>query len=556
MIDWLEIRDLAIAEHIALEFGDGFTAVTGETGSGKSLIVEALAALLGGRCENAMIRRRQESAEIQGGFKLDGCEAAMAWLRDNDFHNEIADEDASECILRRVVRRDRPSRAYINGRAATAAQLRALGRELVEIHGQNEHHALLGKPGQLALLDGAAGNGEKLAQLGSCHEKLMAVRAQMAQVTERGDLARERAELLGAHIAELESLAPQADEWPRLEAQHRRMHHAQELAEGTRTVAERLRESESEVLAACCRQLRRLAEFDGRLNGIIAMLEEAGVNLNESAEQLVALGGDGAVDAAQIAEIEARFSRYHELARKHRVLPNLLAEKLEQLRVELAQAADPAAELQRLETQWQAHLAEYDELASEIGKRRGKTAKHLSAGVTELMQVLGMAGGELEIRLLPNETGRIARRGGESVEFAVSANPGLPLGPLEKVASGGELSRISLAINVVLAADAPTSTLLFDEVDVGIGGRVAEIVGRKLRQLGGSRQVVCITHLPQVAANGHHHWSVVKQTGRQATVGVRRLDGKLRVEEIARMTAGADLTPQSLAHAERLLQSA
>ena len=578
MIDWLEIRQLAIAEHIALEFGDSFTAVTGETGSGKSLIVGAVGVLLGGRCENGLIRQPQPQAEIQGGFALGPVNSnpphpALAWLIDNGLDNH------NECILRRVVRRDKPSRAYINGRVVNASQLRDLGRELVDIHGQNEHHSLLGKKGQLSLLDNAAGNAELLARLGESYEKLTAVRFSIKQLKNHGDLAREKADLLRFQISELDALAPRPDEWPQLEQQQKRMHHAQDLAVGARAVAARLSEDEggnlSAALADCCRQLQRLAEYDARLGKVIAMLEEANVNLGESAAQLQAVSAEGALNPDEIAEIEARFTRYHELSRKHRVLPGLLAARLEELRAELSGVADPEAELQRLDAQWNEHKADYDRSADAIGENRARAAKRIEAGVTELMQELGMAGGAFEVRLhkiaaggadrdadnsadgpAESPTDNISRRGNETVEFVISANPGLPLQPLGKVASGGELSRISLGLNVVLAADAPTSTLIFDEVDVGIGGRVAEVVGEKLRQLGRNRQVICITHLSQVAAKGHHHWSVAKQTGQQASVSVQPLDHKQRIEEIARMTAGAELTPQSLAHAERLLQSA
>ena len=561
MIDWLEIRQLAIAEHISLEFGDSFTTVTGETGSGKSLIVDAVGVLLGDRAENSLIRQPQSQAEIQGGFDLDApndapngaIHPALQWLKDHGLDNQ------NECILRRVVRRDKPSRAYINGRAVTASQLRDLGNELVDIHGQNEHHSLLGKKGQLSLLDNAAGNAQRLAQLAQHYEKLTALRERIEQVKNHGDLARERAARLQFQVGELETLEPRPDEWPQLEQQQKRMHHAQDLAMGARVVAERLSEDQdgnlSAALADCCRQLQRLAEYDARLGKVIAMLEEANVNLGESVATLKELSAEGILNPQEIAEIEARFSLYHELSRKHQVLPGLLASRLEQLHQELAGLTDPETELQRLDELWRTHKVDYDRTADAISKSRTTAARHLETGVTDLMQELGMAGGALEIRLHANEGEQhISRRGNESAEFMVSANPGLPLQPLRKVASGGELSRISLAINVVLAADAPTSTLIFDEVDVGIGGKVADVVGEKLRQLGHNRQVICITHLSQVAAKGHHHWSVAKHTGKQASVSVQKLDHKQRVAEIARMTAGAELTPQSLAHAEQMLQ--
>ncbi len=566
MIDWLEIHQLAIAEHIALEFGDRFTTVTGETGSGKSLIVDALGILLGDRCDNSVIRHRQDKAEIQGGFGLDETHPAKLWLIEAGLDNAL---DQNECILRRVVRRDKPSRAYINGRAVNASQLRELGRELVDIHGQNEHHFLLHKKGQLALLDNAAGNGQNLALLGDCYDRLTAVRESIERLNAHRDLAQERADLLRFQTEELEALDPQEDEWPQLENQQKRMHHAQDLTDAARAVADRLRDDDADnisaSLAECARRLQRLLEYDPRLGKVITMLDEANVNIGESAAQLQSLYADSALNPQEMAAIEARFSLYHELSRKHRVLPGLLAAKLQQLRAELAAVQDPQAELQRLDEQWREHKADYDQLADAISGRREQAATQLSARVSTLMQELGMAGGAFEIRLQPlrgrpdddaDISRHISRRGNETAEFVVSANAGLPFQALSKVASGGELSRISLAINVILAADAPTSTLIFDEVDVGIGGKVAEIVGQKLRQLGHNRQVICITHLSQVAAQAHHHWSVSKQTGPQANVSVRALDHRQRIEEIARMTAGAELTPQSLAHAERLLQSA
>ena len=596
MIDWLEIRQLAIAEHLQLEFGPAFTAITGETGSGKSLIVDAVGVLLGDRAENTLIRAQAEQAEIEGGFRLNAGHPALAHLRENGL------DSGDECILRRVVRRDKPSRAYINGRSVNASMMRDLGRELVDIHGQHEHHSLLSRAGQLQLLDAAAGNTELLAQLGAQYDALSEIRARLRHLREGGENARARAELLEAYIAELEALSPSAEEWQKLEQRQKRAHHERELADETRAVVLQLRDGENEnasmaaSLDDCARRLQKLARHDERLGKIVELLNGAGIHINEAAEQLRALYAGGAPDAAEIAEIEAKFSQYHELSRKHRVLPGLLSEKLESLRGEFAGLQDPQAELQHLQAKHAEHFSAYQKLAVEIGARRRESAEKLAPAVTELMQELGMAGGRLEILLhdrggksdaetdgeeisaetsaenegensaekisaendgeiSTDETRHISRRGLESAEFAASANPGLPPKPLTKAASGGELSRISLAINVALAAGAPTSTLIFDEVDVGIGGRVAEVVGEKLRALGANRQILCITHLSQVAAKGHHHWTV-KKRAEAAEVAVQPLDGAARVEEIARMTAGAELTPQSLAHAEQMLQSA
>lgn len=557
MIDWLEIHQLVIAEHIGLEFGDSFTTVTGETGSGKSLIVEAISILLGARCDNSLIRPHQETAEIHGSFTLNPAHSARQWLRAHDL-----DKD-DECILRRAIRRDKPSRAYINGRTVTAAQLRSLGRELADIHSQNEHHFLLRRKAQLSVLDHAAEHDELVAQLADHYEKLTSVRERITQLTDHSNLTQERANLLQFQIEELVALAPQPDEWPQLEAKQKQMNHAQDLSVGVHSVVEKLGGSgegeESNLtttLTDCCRKIQHLGEYDSRLEKILAMLEEASVNLSEATAQLQALYADSTFSAEQMAEIEERFSLYHNLARKHRTLPGLLAEKLAQMQEELAGLQDPEAELKRLQTQWSELKPEYDKLAEVISKNRTNAAEQLSAKVTELMQELGMAGGVFKTNLQPHDPSNISRHGNESVEFVVSVNPGQPMQALSKAASGGELSRISLAINVVLAAAAPDSTLILDEIDVGIGGKVAEIVGQKLRQIGQYRQVLCITHLAQVAANGHHHLSVIKQTAQQANVTVQSLSREQRIDEIARMSAGAELTPQSRAHAEQLLPSA
>lgn len=573
MIDWLEIRHFAIAEHIALEFGDAFTTVTGETGSGKSLIVDAVCILLGGRCDNTLIRQGQPQAEIQGGFALATEHPAMQWLRENQL------DSADECILRRVVRRDKPSRAYINGRAVNASHLREIGRELVDVHSQHEHHALLRRKGQLALLDQAAGHMDAVLQLQHRYEQCTALYKQIAQLNAHRSTAQQRSDLLQAQIAELEALNPQADEWPKLDAQQKRMQHTHDLRTTAHAVTAQLLESSSgdseagqpmpvgAALSDCARRLEKLQEYDARLGKISAILEEAHVRVAEAGVQLKDLYAEQDFSAEEMAELEARFSSYHELSRKHNTLPGLLLEKLAEMRTELASLQNPQAELARLEKEVQVEQAEYDKLADAISEKRRETASRLEVAVTELMQDLGMAGGSFEIGLQPiaqdeqstplGQTApqRLSRYGAESVEFIVSANPGQTLQPLGKVASGGELSRISLAINVIIAAAAPDSVLMLDEVDVGIGGKVAEIIGQKLRQLGRHRQVICITHLSQVAVHGQQHWSVRKHTGEDARVRVLPLNHQQRVEEIARMTAGAEVTPQSLAHAEQLLQA-
>ena len=376
MIDWLEIRQLAIAEHISLEFADAFTAVTGETGSGKSLIVDALMILLGGRCESGLIRQGEPQAEINGGFKLDGAHRALLWLRENNL------DSGDECILRRVVRRDKPSRGFINGRAVNAAQLRELGDELIDIHGQNEHHSLLAAKGQLALLDAAANTLDALGELGAHYEQLSGVDAQIAQLKENSKTAQARAEILQFQIQELDELAPQVDEWPQLEQQQKRMHHVNDLATTANTAVARLADGEDGAMAALGesrRQLQKMVEYDSRLEKIVEMLDEAQVNLDEATAQLRTLYAENALDPAQIAEIESRFSQYHELSRKHRVLPGLLGERLVQLREELDGVRDPQAELARLTAKREEHQTEYQRIAADISERRAHTADAIVA---------------------------------------------------------------------------------------------------------------------------------------------------------------------------------
>ncbi len=558
MIDWLEIKQFAIAEHIELEFDPGFTTVTGATGSGKSLIVDAIGLLLGDRSDNGYIRHNQNTAEIQAGFHLPDNHPARQWLEDNGMAN------AGECILRRVIRRDKSSKGYINGHAATVSQLRDMGSNLVDIHGQNEHHSLLKKSVQQNLLDSAAENPALIAQLGDCYQTLRNIQAQIDRLDNQSQAYLERADLLKFQIEELNELGPQPDEWSALENNHKRLNHQQELAMGAQTVAAILYQSANDGtdqsvndrLIQCGQQLRQLCEFDDRLQPIAHMLAEAQLNIEEAAGQLRPFYQENQIDPGEIARIEQRFSLYHTLSRKHRMPPWLLADHLQSMQQALSDLKDPEQELNRLNHLLSIESEKYQKYADQISLNRKNSARPLADAVTGLMQELGMNGGTFDILLVPVETGSFTRYGNETVEFVVTANPGQPLQSLGKVASGGELSRISLGIQVVLANKAPVPTLIFDEVDVGIGGEVANVVGQKLKALGQSNQVICITHLSQVAAQGDHHFSVWKQGDERAEAKVIKLDSQRRVEEIARMAGGEKLTRQSLAHAREMLKSA
>lgn len=554
MIDWLEIKQFVIAEHLELEFDGRFTTVTGETGSGKSLLVDAIGILLGQRCDNSYIRHNHDIAELQASFDLPTDHPGLHWMEQHGMANN------NECLLRRVIRRNKSSKSYINGHAATVSQLRDLGKDIVDIHGQNEHHSLLKKPVQQMLLDGVADNLELVAKLGDCYQTRDNIQKQIDQLNDQSHTTQERADLLKFQIEELNELAPTPDEWLSLENKHKRLNHQQELATGTQTVAKILYQSEehnlNSQLIQCGLQLEQLSQFDDRLKPIIEIINEAQVNIEEAANQLRPFYQDNEIDAEEIENIEARFSLYHTLARKHRLLPQLLAGHLESMKRELASLKDPQRELKRLNDLLKIETETYQRMATKISANRQKSAKRLANQVTTLMQELGMKGGKFDIRLVPIAIGSYSRFGNETVEFVVTANPGQPLQPLTKVASGGELSRISLGIQVVLANKTPVSTLIFDEVDVGIGGEIAHVVGQKLKQLGKSNQVICITHLSQVAAKGDYHFSVSKQGDKQVTACIAKLNTEQRIAEIARMTGGEKITEQSLAHARQMLESA
>ncbi len=557
MIDWLEINRFAIAERIEIEFDDRFTTVTGETGSGKSLIVDAIDILLGHRSDSSYIHHAHDTALIQAGFSVPDAHPAMHWLREHDMTLQ------NECILKRILRRNKPSRGYINGHAVTATQLKGIGQELVDIHGQNEHHSLLKKSTQLRLLDSAADNLERVAELSRYHDALQDISKQISRILDESDVNRDRADLLRFQIRELLELNPQPGEWEELETTHKRLHHQQELTTGLQRIADELYESDTDNIAGKLLRhvslLDHLREYATDLASISDMLGEARITLQEAAIQLRPFYRDMNIDPEEIETIETRFSQYHSLARKHRVEPGMLFEHCKAMKKELDNLKNPENELERLRLLYAAEFGKYQEIADRISVSREKTAGKLVKEVTEIMQELGMRGGKLDIGLTPSEPDSFTRHGNESIEILVSANPGHPLQPLSKVASGGELSRISLAIQVVLTTKAQAPTLIFDEVDTGIGGEVANAVGRRLKTLGQSAQVICVTHLSQVAARGDHHFHVTKrqQNGYdKVSATVTRLNPDQRIEEIARMSGGRKITEHSIAHAREMLESA
>jgi DNA repair protein RecN (Recombination protein N) len=548
----LSLRDYVIAERVELEPGAGCTVLTGETGAGKSILVDALELLVGGRADGALVREGAERAELAAEFDLDERSPLGAWLAERELQG-----DPGRLILRRTLERGGRSRCFVNGHAATLAQLREAGEFLVDIHGQHEHQSLLRPAAQRALLDAHGGAMALVEACAAAYRDWQRLRALAAEAAEQ--FARREAERaeLEEKCGVLDKLAPRPGEWESLAAEHRRLAHGSSLLAGAQSALEALSESEGASLpqlAAVAARLRALAGHDGALAPIVELLEAAEAQGAEAMRSLRQYASRVELDPQALRDTEARIEAMHAAARRFRVRPEelpALAESQRQRLGDLALAASPEA----LQREVAAAGERYAVAARKLSAKRKATAKALGDAVTEGMQQLAMKGGRFSVVLRPLE--EPAASGMESVEFEVASHPSLPLRPLAKVASGGELSRLSLAIQLVAARASPVATLVFDEVDSGIGGAVAETVGRSLKRLGAERQVLCVTHLPQVAAQGDAQWTVQRAATRgRVGVAVARLDREGRIEELARMLGGAQITATTRRHAAELLGAA
>ncbi len=553
MLRHLSIRNFAIVEALDLEFEPGFTALTGETGAGKSILIDALALALGERADAAQVRPGAERAEVAVEFSLEPQSGLKSWLSE-----QALEGDADRVLLRRVVDNGGRSRGFINGHAATLAQLREAGEQLVDIHGQNAHQSLLRVEAQRRLLDEHAGLAAQTAAVGQAYREWQRLaRARSEHETHAAALNAER-EQLAWQVDELARLAPGEGEWDAIDLEHSRLAHAASLLQGTRSVLEQLSEADGAAgtaIAAAISTLRGLLEYDKSLQDTVDLLDSAQAQLGEATQTLRRYGDKVELDPQRLGEVERRMEALHGAARRHRVAPQELAAFLEQKRARLAEL-DIASDVAALAATESAARSGYRELARSLSAGRKTAAARLSREVSAAMNDLAMKGGRFQVVLTPLATDGSAY-GEESVEFAVSANPGMDPRALARVASGGELSRISLAIMVIASAAAKIPTMIFDEVDAGIGGAVAEIVGRRLKKLGGGRQVLCVTHLPQVAALADHQWSVSKigKNARDVTAvsKVVVLDDKARIEEIARMLGGLEITATTRQHAAEML---
>jgi DNA repair protein RecN (Recombination protein N) len=554
MLRTLTIRDFVIVDTIELEFSNGFTVFTGETGAGKSILIDALQLALGGRGDASMVREGAARADISADFAL--TPAATSWIEQNEFGIEEGD-----ALLRRVIDNAGRSKAYINGIAATAGQLRELGELLVDIHGQHAHQSLLKQDAQRALLDNqiAVRNPESTAQVhavATCYKAWRALARQREEFeTNAKNVLLER-ERLEWQVGELDKLAVKPGEWTEITNEHSRLSHAASLLEGAQEALNAISEADQPILSQLSslnQKLAKLVDVDAGLQNVLDCMEPARIQLQEAVYALNDYIDKVELDPERLSQVDARMDAIHSTARKFRVAPEELPDEHATLKAKLRQLAD-ATDVEGLRRQEEKAKAAYIEVAAALSATRREAAQRLSEQVSEAMQELSMSGGRFVVALNPCEP---AVYGMEQVEFLVAGHAGVAPRSLAKVASGGELARISLAIAVITSHATTVPTLIFDEVDTGIGGGVAEVVGRLLKRLGHNRQVLCVTHLPQVASQANQHFQVAKgTTGEGKTVSrIDVLDKKERVEEVARMLGGIEITETTRKHARELLAS-
>jgi len=552
MLTHILIRDFAIIDTLELELKPGMTVLTGETGAGKSILVDALGLVMGDRADASVVRHGSARAEMSAEFDLKDAKEAAAWLEENDL------SDDGQCILRRMVGNDGRSRAQINGRSVPLTSLKELGELLLDIHGQHEHQSLMRPAAQMALLDGYGDHAQLLQNTAKLHaawktnrDRLMALRTAAGDRDSRIDLLRHQ-------VSELSALALKPGEVAEVDAEHMRLAHGGKLLEAAQTTLDSLYEAEEgsahQRVSRALVMLDGMNELEPKFAGICRALADAQAQLADAAEGLRDYLADLDLDPKRLEWLENRLASIHDLARKHHVEPEALTERFEALKTELQTLENSDIALQDLETELKRLEVDYKKAADELHAKRMKTAADLGEKVTEVMQDLGMGGGKFAIEVTTPDPSRFTAKGIDQVEFMVSANKGQPEKPLAKVASGGELSRISLAIQVIAAQTAAIPSMIFDEVDSGIGGGVAEIVGRQLRALAAKRQVLCVTHLPQVASQTHQHLRVAKQTKDQSTTTqIEPLDKKSQVEELARMLGGVEITETTRKHAREMI---
>ena len=552
----LNIIDLAVVKSLDLDLEKGMSVLTGETGAGKSILLTALGLALGDRADSGYVRPEAKRAEINLEFDLADAPEAQRWLKENDL------DDDHHCLIRRIVNQDGRSKAYINNRPVTLQTLQTLSEKLVEIHGQHAHLTLLNSDEQRRLLDAYAKDQPLLDQVNACYRQWQQANKELETLIKAGKDKTEREELLRYQIEELQQLDLQNFNYAALSEEHGKLANlGQILAVGQSQVDilyENDEQSVSQMLSHSLNELTHIARFAPELNDICSLLSEAQIQAEEAAQQLRRFLESQEADPQRMEILENQIAVIQNLSRKHHVKPDELPELAENLEQELDGLTHSSERIEALKISTAKLLEQYDQLAAQLSEQRKQASKNLAQQISAMIKELGMPQGEFLVDVTALDLEAPKLNGKDKIEFLVSANPGLPAKPLAKVASGGELSRISLAIQVTTSSDKTTPTMIFDEVDTGIGGGIAEIVGQKLRSLSHNRQVMCVTHLPQVASQAHTHLYVEKNNKADITSSnVRILNNEERVQEIARMLGGVNITANTLAHAkEMLFQSA
>ncbi len=567
MLRWIQIRNFAIADQIELDFDSGLSVITGETGAGKSIIINALGLVLGQRAEASVIKHGNARAEVQAHFDIANLPALKAELA------ALALDEENECQLRRVILQDAPSKAYINGRAVSVRTLRQIGEQLMDIHSQHEHQSLLRPDTQRELLDKYAGISTQVRELESTYRKLHQACGELAQLRKETSTAHDKLSFLQYQVNELAQFSPEPDEWDALHTSHRRIHHQAELVESIKVAEQALFSGQVDTTPASSQlnlaisSLEKAQDFDAKLEQTTELLQEAQTLILESELNLRQLSESIVLDESELQSIEQRYAGYMELSRKHHVAPDDIYETYRTLLDKLERTQHPEEREQALHDQIRSLAKNYQKRASVISSKRQKQAIGLSRSITAAMQNLAMQGGAFEMSLaatpcsldIPEDLEDLPpigqETGYEKVLFKVSTNTGMPKLPLAKIASGGELSRISLGVQMILSNVATINTLVFDEVDVGVGGKTAAVIGKMLAKLGESQQILCITHLPQVASFSKQHYLAQKSQGSKVQLRIQPLSEPEKIAEIARMVGGETQTKESMAHARSLLQN-
>lgn len=552
MLTSLAVKNFAVVAATDLDLERGMTVLSGETGAGKSIVVGALGLVLGARADAGIIRDGTESAEISAHFEAP--DAVLGWLETQGL------DAGGECLVRRVISREGRSRAWVNGSAVTLKTLSELGAMLVDIHGQHAHQSLTSRTVQREIVDSFADNVRVLNQIETAYEEWLGAARELEQLEEALAERDSRLDLARFQLQELDALAPEPGESAGLVLEHKRMAHAGRLAEDAAQALALLEDDDEQAaqarVARAAHLVAPMAQIDAQLANTARMLAEAEIQLSEAAAELGEYLSTIDLEPARRDFVEQRLATMQALARKHRVDPDDLASKRDELARELALLEDAGERREALQLRVTQTKSAYDKLAAALHRRRQKAAKKLDAAITAELHELGMDGGVFATQIR-SDPAQARRHGTDTIEFRVSANAGQAPRALARVASGGELSRISLAIEVLAARHQPVPTMIFDEIDTGVGGGIAEIIGQKLRLLGATTQVLCVTHLPQVASQAHHHVLVAKTSDAQRTeTSLERLGELERAEEIARMLGGVEITAATRRHAREMLARA